>query len=110
METVSVEERARRRARNRKALDNAVRRRERLIEELAPDLLCAECGQPHPVTELYVDHVNGIRYEHTKLSPSARASRYWKEHREGEPLRALCRACSGRDGQRRMGRARYRRS
>lgn len=87
--------------RTRKRLAYAVRRRERLIMELAPDLRCAECGVQFEVHELVVDHVNGITWDRSTMSPQMRAAKYWREYSAGVPLRALCNPCSCRDGNRR---------
>lgn len=99
MNAPSMDERERRRVRNRKNSDGAKRRRAELVEELAPDLRCAECGnQFDSAAHLEVDHVDGAGWSHRALSSSARVARYRREHREGVALRALCRSCSGRDG------------
>lgn len=87
--------------RTRKRLAYAVRRRERLIMELAPDLRCAECGVQFQVSALVVDHVNGITWDRSTMSPQMRVAKYWREHNAGVPLRALCNPCSCRDGARR---------
>lgn len=84
--------------RTRARIASAVRRREALIEQLAPDGECAECGNHFASSELVVDHVNGITWDRSKMSPQMRAAKYWREHTAGVPLRALCNPCSSRDG------------
>jgi hypothetical protein len=85
--------------RTRRRLGYAMRRRDSLIEVLAPDLRCAECGDQHAsASELVVDHVDGITWNRYKCSPQMRAARYWREHELGVPLRALCMPCSENDG------------
>ena len=87
--------------RTRKRLERMRRRRERLVEELAPDLRCAECGESRHVSELVVDHVEGILWDRSKMSPQMRVARYWREYAAGVALRALCTTCSCSDGARR---------
>lgn len=94
--------------RTRRRLEYAVRRRESLVELLAPDLCCAECGTKQPsAAQLVIDHVDGVTWNRYTLSPQMRAARYWREYHAGIPLRALCNSCSATDGnQRRRRRAR----
>lgn len=101
MSDVTPEERARRQERNARTLRSAVRRREALIDELAPDGECAECGEHFAARDLVVDHVDGVDFDRYRMSPQMRAARYWRQHLAGEPLRALCNPCSCRDGNRR---------
>jgi hypothetical protein len=97
------------RERTRKRLGYAIRRREALVEVLAPDLRCAECGtRCFHASQLYIDHVDGRTWEASSLSPQMRAARMWREYNAGIPLRALCTSCSGRDGRKWMGRPRWR--
>lgn len=86
------------RGRTRDRIERAVRRREALINVLAPDGECPECGDRFPASQLVVDHVDGITWDRSKLSPQMRAAKYWREHAAGVPLRALCNSCSTRDG------------
>ena len=95
------------RGRTRDRIERAVRRREALVDELAPDGECAECGGHFPSSRLVVDHVDGITWDRGKMSPQMRAAKYWREHNAGVPLRALCIECSCRDGARRRGQRRW---
>lgn len=77
----------------------AARRRNDLVELLAPDLRCAECGEQFPGPEhLQVDHVDGRSWCVDDYSPHQRHARYWREYEAGEPLRALCGLCNATDG------------
>ncbi len=95
------------RERTRIRLAYAVARRAALIKLLAPDLRCAECGSEHKAEDLIVDHVLGITWDRSRMSPQMRAAKYWREHAAGVRLRALCVSCSCRDGAARRGRHRY---
>lgn len=88
----------------------ARRRRIRLLEILAPDSRCAECGEQRPIDELQVDHVDGCTWNKNKLSRWSRVALYWREFAVGIPLRALCGSCNSSDGALRFrwhGRKRY---
>lgn len=85
----------------------AQRRRRALVAELAPDCKCAECGETFDLDNLEIDHVDGCTWNKRKLNRWSRVARYWREHKEGIPLRALCKPCNGSDGQRFRGRRRY---
>jgi hypothetical protein len=85
----------------------ARRRRIALLALLAPDARCAECGEPYPIDELEVDHVDGCTWRKQELSPWSRVARYWREYKLNVPLRALCRSCNARDARRFRGRRRY---
>lgn len=99
MTLIDIDERARRRKRNRQSSDGAKRRRAQLIEQLAPDLRCAECGEQFDSpAHLEVDHVDGAGWSHRSLSSTQRVAKYRREYATGVALRALCRSCSGRDG------------
>lgn len=93
-----------RKAANKARLQRAVRRREALIIELAPDLRCAECGEQfeHP-RRLQIDHVDGKAWTARRLSPSSRVARYWREFLAGVPMRALCGSCNCSSGCNRRG-------
>lgn len=79
------------------------RRRVDLIKVLSPDGRCARCGEVFDHAELEVDHVCGRSWVARAVSMAMRAARYWREHRDGVKLRALCRGCSALDGGRRYG-------
>lgn len=88
---------------HRQQNESVKKRRRDLIEDLAPDLACAECGDVvENASLLEVDHVDGIGWSHRALSSSARVSRYWRERRAGVAMRAVCRSCNARDGRRRQ--------
>lgn len=76
----------------------AVKRRIDLVRVLSPEGICAECGDRLEPSQLEIDHVGGRLWLVEEVSPSVRAARYWREHREGVELRVLCKPCSGTDG------------
>jgi hypothetical protein len=79
----------------------AVKRRHDLVRVLSPELRCSICGEVHRIAQLDIDHQDGRLWRVEKVSPSARAARYWREHEAGVRLRVLCHSCGGRDGGRR---------
>jgi hypothetical protein len=84
-------------------LRRAVNRRVALVRVLAEPGpngggLCANCKTEHGHGNLEIDHVDGILWDRYKMSPQMRAAKYWREHRAGVRLRALCSPCNGVDG------------
>lgn len=67
-----------------------------LIDELAPDGKCADCGEEGGALE--VDHVNGRDWDPASMSKKQRAQKYWEEYEDGVELQALCRTCNAVDG------------
>lgn len=61
---------------------------------------CAKCRACQSFDRLEIDHEAGCTWDKRKVNAWRRAARYWREHEEGVALRALCRSCNGRDGQR----------
>lgn len=84
--------------RTRERTKYAVRRRVDLVDEIAPDHRCAECGEQFPAEQLTIDHVDGRDWCIDEYSPSMRAARYWREFEAGVALRALCNPCNGTAG------------
>jgi hypothetical protein len=79
-----------------------------LLEVLAPDGRCAECGAAHEIEQLEVDHADGRTWYGRGLNFLDRIRRQWRELDAGVRLRALCRSCNASQGTRRFrGRARY---
>lgn len=59
---------------------------------------CKLCGIGERHHQLDVDHERGKAWRAERVRYDARVDRYWREFREGVPLRVLCRRCNGRDG------------
>jgi hypothetical protein len=78
----------------------AHKRRLDLVKLLAPDGRCAKCDGIFEHEQLEVDHVDGIGWDHNSVNQHRRYARYWREHEQGVPLRAMCPPCNQSDGQR----------
>jgi hypothetical protein len=76
----------------------AQKRRVDLLRVLTPEGRCDKCKDLFRHDLLEVDHVDGITWDHNELNQSQRSTMYWKEHKAGIPLRALCQPCNGSDG------------
>ena len=63
--------------------------------------LCAMCKTEHAHDVLEIDHADGITWDRYAMSPQMRSAKYWREHKAGVRLRALCSPCNARDGGRR---------
>lgn len=85
----------------------ALQLRIQLLEVIAPDERCAECGQPFPVELLEVDHPDGRTWCGRRLNFLDRIRKQWHEYWAGVELRALCRKCNASDGRRFRGQRRY---
>lgn len=79
-----------------------------LIEVLAPTRCCGICRRRFALEDLEIDHPDGCTYRKRTLAAWSRAAKYWAEFDAGVPLRALCKSCNSRDGQKLRGRPRYR--
>ena len=76
----------------------AVQRRIELVHELAPDAQCAICRKRfHDPGDLHVDHADGRTWSLHTVNRWARVGRYWREHKAGVRLRALCLPCNNRN-------------
>ncbi len=72
-------------------------RRVELLYVLAPDGRCAICRKkPHNIDKLHIDHIDGRTWSLHKVNRWARVGRYWREHRAGARLRALCITCNNK--------------
>ena len=90
--------------------DYARERRNALVRVIAQPVMmegitglfhCTKCRQHFADSELEIDHINGITWNPRAKSSWSRTAMYWREHRQGVPLRALCRSCNAADGARR---------
>lgn len=91
--------------RTAKRLARAHKRRVALVREIAAPGpngggLCDKCGGEFAHSSLQVDHADGITWDRYAMSPQMRYAKYWREHRAGVRLRALCQPCNASDGQR----------
>ena len=79
-----------------------------LLEVLAPDSSCAECGDTFELEQLELDHVDGRTWYGRGLNVLDRIRRQWRELDGGVRLRAVCRRCNASQGTRQFrGRPRY---
>lgn len=85
----------------------ARRRRTALCEKLSPDGTCEGCGEKFAHAALTIDHIDGCTWNKTRVSAWMRAARYWREHRSGIRIRALCRRCNSSFGAQFRGRRRW---
>ena len=76
----------------------AHKRRVDLLHALAPDGKCAKCGDLFDHDQLEVNHVHGITWDHNSVNQHRRYARYWREHKAGIEMNALCQPCNGSDG------------
>jgi 5-methylcytosine-specific restriction endonuclease McrA len=85
----------------------AKRRRIALCKELSPDGKCARCGERFEHAKLTIDHADGVTWAMKRLSRWSRVAMYWREHKNGISLRALCGRCNSSEGQKFRGRRRW---
>lgn len=67
----------------------AIKKRQELVDLLGG--VCANCGSTE---DLEIDHINGRDYKLEEVAFDQRTTRYWREYREGVPLRVLCSDCN----------------
>ena len=76
----------------------AYERRVELLHVLAPDQRCAICGtRPRSIATLHIDHEDGRTWSLHTVNRWARVGRYWREHKAGVRLRALCLKCNNQN-------------
>lgn len=63
---------------------------------------CETCDDDGQASPLSIDHKDGVKWVIHNLNFYRRTIRYWKEYREGVPLRVLCMVCNSKDGRARQ--------
>jgi len=69
-----------------------------LIQRLAPDGCCAQCGLHFGVGALEVSYTDGAPFKPNQLGRWDRVARYWRDYEAGVEMRALCSSDNRRVG------------